>query len=227
MECAEPFSLRENGVYTKAFLNTHSSFGYTQRSGMSIPDFERAEYVRPQAIEGEVVGAPTVSGMPYQAIEPAAGLDGRFVQALVYGVVAAIVSAIGYALVGLSGFMVSIVAIGMGWLIAKAMMTASGGRGGRAYQFAAIVLTYLSVNLGELLAPLSRAHAAGVPVAAMVNGKVLGFLLMGPFFELNSFNGIIGVVILAIGMRAAWRVAAGAPGFGRAGQRTPNPFGLH
>ena len=169
---------------------------------MSIPDFERAEYTQPQVLEGEIVGGPVQ--------------DARFGLALIYGAAAALIGSLGYALVGLSGFMISIVAIGMAWLIAKAMMTASGGVGGRKYQIAAVVLTYFSVTLGEVLHPLWLVHAEGVPLAAMLTPRLLKYLLFGPFLGLqHSLNGILGLLILGIGMRYAWQMARGGAGFGR------------
>ena len=173
---------------------------------MSDLNFDRAEYIQPQAppvLAGEAVGRPLHT------------TEGPFLRALLFGIVAAFAGAIGYAVVSLSGFMVSIVAIAMAWLIAKAMMTASNGIGGQRYQVAAVILTYFSVSLGELLAPLWRAHGEGMPIAHMlVSPQVWKFLLAGPLLELErGFNGILGIVILAIGMRAAWRMAAGGPGF--------------
>jgi hypothetical protein len=127
------------------------------------------------------------------------------------------------------GLMISIVAIGIAWLIAKAMMTASGGIGGRPYQIAAVVLTYLAVSMGELLPLLYRAHHdAGLSIIALANAVLLKYVLIGPFLELKGgLNGILGIVILFIGLRAAWRLAAGSPGFsGSRRTRQVDPFGL-
>ncbi len=185
---------------------------------MSIPDFERAEYTTPQVIEGEVVGHPLTRRS-----------DAAFPLALLYGAAAAILGSIAYGMVASLGFMISIVAIGIAWLIVKAMMTASGGIGGRPYQVAAVALTYFAVSMGELLPLLYRAHHdAGLAIISLVNAVVLKYVLIGPFLELeNGFNGILGLVILAIGLRAAWRWAAGSPGFSGSGRTRPvDPFGL-
>jgi hypothetical protein len=179
-------------------------------------DFERADYVATQAIESEVVGQPVASRAA-----------AAFPLALVFGGVAAIVGSIGYALVGLTGFMVSIVAIGIAWLIAKAMMTASGGAGGQQYQIAAVVFTYFAVSCGEVLGPVWKLVHRGVPAGAILNPVLLKYVLFGPFLELqDGFNGIIGLIILFVGVRAAWRLAAGSPGFGGGqGGRRMTPFG--
>ena len=176
-------------------------------------DFNKAEYVEPQVIEGEVVGRPLRS-------RGAAA----FPMALAFGAVAALVGSIGYAMIASLGFMVSIVAIGMAWLIAKAMMTVSGGVGGRNYQIGAAVLTYFSVSFGELFAIV---HAQGIAWTHLASPRAVWLGLSLPFLEVqDGFNGIIGLVILAIGIRAAWRMAAGSPGFGNASSGRPvGPWG--
>ena len=170
---------------------------------MPIPDFTRAEYSKPEPIEGEVVGVPLRRNA-----------SGLLPIAVLYGAGAAIAGALGYAIIGLSGFMVSIVAIGMGWLIAKAMMAATKGIGGQPFQIAAVILTYFSVSLGQTLdifwylrpqlAELGRGIAPAVPI-------LLKYLLAGPFLRLSSsaFNGGIGLLILFFGLRTAWQLAAG------------------
>lgn len=184
---------------------------------MSIPDFERAEYSEPNVIEGEVVGRPVTSHA-----------GAAFPLALVYGAVAAALGCAAYAVIGFSGFMVSIVAIGVGWVIAKAMMTASAGLGGRPYQIAAAVMTYFAVTIANLLDIL---HYNAIPLGALFKlpvAMLLREILAGPFFALrNPISGAIGLLILFIGVRTAWRLAAGSPGFGGPGRtRSTDPFGL-
>jgi hypothetical protein len=183
---------------------------------MSIPDFERAEYTQPTAIEGEVIGAPirrSASALPV---------------AVLYGAVAAVIGCAGYTVIGYSGIMVSIVAIGVGWLVAKAMMTGSRGVGGREYQVVAGVLTYLAVSGAELFDSL---HYSGLPLSALSQfpmGWIARQVIAGPILALkNPFNGALGLLILFFGLRTAWRIAAGGPGFGQPGRtRQADPFGL-
>ena len=178
-------------------------------------DFERAEYVEPQAIEGVVVGQ---SNAMARAAYPTA---------LVYGGVAAAVGAVGYAMVGLTGFMVSIVVIGIGWLVAKAMMTASEGVGGRQFQIAAVLLTYFAATCGRLLDMIWAIHRAGGGLGNVSPVLVLLYAVAGPFLRLsNPINGLLGLLILFFGLRTAWQLAAGSPGFGSntAGPRM-TPFG--
>ena len=194
---------------------------------MSIPDFNRADYPRndraaPRVIEGEVLGTNAGARIPRAQPSPA-----NFPLALLFGATAAVAGAVGYALVGLSGFMVSIVAIAVAWLIARAMMTASGGVGGRKYQVAAVALTYLAVSCGELLHPLWNAHRAGLPLAALLSPAILRYVLFGPVLALSQgLNGFLGAFILLIGLRTAWQMAAGTPGFGQPGGRRVGLFGI-
>ena len=183
---------------------------------MSVPDFRRAEYVEPQVIEGDT---------SYQG-HPAGG--SRFAQSLLLGAGAAVLGSLGYALVGLSGFMVSIVAIGVGWLVAKAMMTGSRGVGGRPYQVGAVVLTYLAVSCGDLIHPLWKAHQMGVATGQLLSPLILKYALLGPLLGIrNGINGALGLLILFFGLRTAWRMAAGGPGFGRgSGPGRMSPFGM-
>jgi len=198
---------------------------------MSDPDFERARYVEPKVIEGEVVlpSYERVGGDEpiYRRVQSGAGALPR---ALGLGLIAAVVGALAYGLIGLSGFMVSIVAIGIGWLVGKAMMTGSNGVGGQTYQAAACVLTYFAVSCGQLLHPLYRLHLQGAPASMLISPLILKYAALGPFLELqgNGFNGALGLLILFFGMRTAWRTAAGGPGFqlGRGGTRNPDPFNL-
>ncbi len=183
---------------------------------MSLYDFERAEYVEPQTIDG-------ATGVIEGSRRASAAM---FPLALAYGAAAALAGAIGYALVGLTGFMVSIVTIAIGWLVAKAMMTASGGVGGRGYQVAAVALTYLSASFGRVFDIAIDAHKDGVslsPIFYVIYG------LFGPFLrfaEGNVFWAGMGLLILFYGLRTAWQMAAGSPGFGQPGGPRMTAMGL-
>ena len=136
---------------------------------------------------------------------------GAFARALLLGALAAIVGLIAYAAFTIAtGFYVGYIALGVGYLVAKAMKLASGGLGGRPYQIAAVILTYLSIALAEIPIglwhyhakyPASRLFAAGL--ALLPRG------LASPFLEMRDpIHGILGAVILVIGLRIAWRLAA-------------------
>jgi len=176
---------------------------------MSIPDFERAEYVEPTIIDGET-GYAVGSRRAANAALPLA---------ILYGVGAAIVGAVGYALVGLSGFMVSIVTIAIGWLVAKSMMTATKGIGGRPFQVIAVVLTYVATSCGSLIDILYRVTQHGVKLSQLSPVSLAKYIVLGPILELmgHFLWGAIGLLILFYGLRTAWQMAAGSPGFGQQG----------
>jgi len=75
-----------------------------------------------------------------------------YVRALAYGVGAAVVGLIGYALIAilLQGWVISYMSIGVGWLVGTAMMKGSNGIGGRRYQIAAALLTYAAVSMAAI-----------------------------------------------------------------------------
>ncbi len=75
-----------------------------------------------------------------------------YVRALTYGIGAAVVGLIGYALIAilLQGWVLSYMSIGVGWLVGTAMMKGSSGVGGRRYQIAAALLTYAAVSMAAV-----------------------------------------------------------------------------
>ena len=64
----------------------------------------------------------------------AAGVGAGVLGALVY-----------YAVLALTGYELAIIAIGVGYLVGRAVRWASGGRGGRPYQVLAVALTYVAI----------------------------------------------------------------------------------
>jgi hypothetical protein len=75
-----------------------------------------------------------------------------YVRAMTYGIGAAVVGLIGYALIAilLQGWVISYMSIGVGWLVGTAMMKGSNGVGGRRYQIAAALLTYAAVSMADI-----------------------------------------------------------------------------
>jgi hypothetical protein len=74
-----------------------------------------------------------------------------FTRAVLFGVGAAIVGTILYALFEIAtGIIIGYLAIGVGFLVGKAMKAGSNNRGGRRYQIAAALLTYASVSLAAI-----------------------------------------------------------------------------
>jgi len=167
---------------------------------MDLTNFERAEYVEPQIISADPPPIPDRQA---------------FVRAIAYGVAAAVIGSLIYALVGL-WIQIGIVSILVGGMIGKGMMNGSRGVGGRRYQVVAVLLTYLSVSLALLMDQLWFEAQHGIDVAAYVAHHMLIViitLLLGPLAEPFSHlgAGLIDLLIMFFGMQAAWRIAKGDP----------------
>lgn len=186
---------------------------------MSIPDFERAEYDQPTVIDGSTGYVETPQRLSMAA----------FPMALLFGAGAAVAGAAAYAAISMTGFMVSIVAIGIGYVVAKAMMTATRGIGGRPYQIAAVALTYFSCTFGSLCGSLLREHVSLLVLLQPANlVQVVSYVLFGPLLRLmnSPLWAAMGLLILFYGLRTAWQMAAGVPGFGQPGGPRMTVMGL-
>lgn len=74
-----------------------------------------------------------------------------FVRALTFGAGAAIAGLVLYAVVGIAtGLVFGYVSLAVGWMVGKAMMKGSGGLGGRRYQVAAVLFTYVAVSVAAI-----------------------------------------------------------------------------
>jgi len=162
------------------------------------PSFTQAEYIEP--------------ALPPEINAPARPDPALFWRAILFGIGGAIAGAACYGLfIGLTHINIGYLAILVAWLIAKAMTTGSGGQGGRWYQISAVVLTYLAVaaaNAGVFLWVTTR---GGVP-ASFLNAAIYGLVFPVFRFQSSPLGGIIGLFILFIGMRTAWRMTSGIPG---------------
>jgi hypothetical protein len=137
----------------------------------------------------------------------------HFTRAILYGIAGAIAGTILYATFTiLTHIEIGYVAIGVGYLVGKAMIAGSGGRGGRSYQIAAAILTYLSVSMAFVPEALWQIHQSGKSLSH-INARVAlvlaGYGVASPFLDLSEgVGGILGLIILAIGIRAAWRLTS-------------------
>ena len=69
-------------------------------------------------------------------------------RAVLFGIGAAILGCIGYAVVAIvTGWTIGYAAIGVGYLVGKAMMAGSRGLGGKRHQITAAILTYAAVSV--------------------------------------------------------------------------------
>jgi hypothetical protein len=205
-----------------------------------VPQFATAEYSGKtsettckacgQVIGGayyQVNGATTCSNCA-QRIKDQMPKDSHsaFGRGVLFGVGGAILGLgiyVGFALA--TGLIAGFISLAVGYLVGKAIVTGSGGLGGRRYQVVAVLLTYIAVSSAAVPIAVSQhmkqrsaqAHTQVSDSAThspkMPPAKALGVLaLMGlasPFLALsNPMQGIIGLIILFVGIRIAWRMTA-------------------
>ena len=139
----------------------------------------------------------------------------------------------------LTGLEIGYVSLAVGYLVGRAIMMGSSGVGGRRYQIAALVLTYAAVSLSAVpigIHQLSKekpqtqntdvVSAQGAPKAETTSsaapeplsfggliatvGILAAYGLASPILGLGEpLQGLIGLVILFVGMRIAWRLTGG------------------
>jgi predicted lipid-binding transport protein (Tim44 family) len=139
----------------------------------------------------------------------------------------------------LTGFYIGYVSLAVGWLIGKAIMFGSRGIGGRRYQIAAVILTYAAVSLAAVPIAISdyvkaksqsqssqlkqkppstdattgqseETQPTAKPAFGAAILQLLALGLASPFLELQDpFHGIIGLIILIVGIRIAWKITTG------------------
>lgn len=150
-----------------------------------------------------------------------------FVRALLFGIAGAVLGFALYVIFALAtGLVIGFVSLAVGFIVGKAMNLGSRGVGGRRYQIVAVLLTYLAVSMSAVpiaIHQMRQQHrAAQTPSTepAAPQGerpsfiKAIGVLALigiaSPFLDLqNPAHGLIGLVILFVGMRFAWRFTAG------------------
>jgi uncharacterized protein (DUF983 family) len=147
-----------------------------------------------------------------------------FVRALVFGIAGAVVGFALYVTFALAtGLIIGWVSLAVGYIVGKAMRMGSRGVGGRRYQVVAVLLTYFAVSISAVPIAIeqSRSHQAQVQSAettaqpgAQVNfAKTIAVLawvgIASPILELRDpVYGFIGLIILFVGIRFAWRFTA-------------------
>jgi hypothetical protein len=160
-----------------------------------------------------------------------------FARAVLFGVGGALVGFALYVSIALAtGLVFGLVSLAVGYIVGKAMHLGSRGLGGRRYQLVAVILTYLAVSMSAVPIAIHQLHEHRQAQTTMTHGqpmsvaKAFGVLaLLGiasPFLDLrNPVNGIIGLVILFVGLRFAWRFTAGR-GVIVSGPHSPSSAGV-
>ena len=128
----------------------------------------------------------------------------HFLRAAGYGLGAAIAGSVVWELIEkLFHAQVGIVAIGIGYVVGRAVRKGAGGFGARRYQVLAVLLTYSSIAL------------AGLPEVLMVTPPgtslplLVGLSFISPF--LGGTDNVIGWFIIAIGLYQAWKLTRAYP----------------
>jgi hypothetical protein len=135
-----------------------------------------------------------------------------YVRGMLFGLGAAILGLIFYAGVTIvTNLYIGYVAFAVGWLVGKAMMLGSNGKGGKRYQIAAATYTYAAVSLAAIPIALSG-HDVSVSNLIAQLPRLLLLGIASPFLELQQELGfgLIGLVILMVGIRIAWQMTAGS-----------------
>jgi hypothetical protein len=190
------------------------------------PQFVKAEYApgpraqscaicgKPIGIRSYVVDAKLVCGQCAAVGGASLGGDSHaaFVQSLIFGAGAAIVGLVLYATFTiLTHLYFGYVALGVGWLVGKAMMAGSKGVGGTRYQIAAVFLTYGAISLASI--PIVIAHALESGRSnidwSSIAPRLVSWGIASPFLDLQrGVSGAIGLVILFVGLRIAYRMTS-------------------
>jgi hypothetical protein len=163
-----------------------------------------------------------------------------FARALAFGIAGAIAGFALYVAFALgTGLVIGYISLAVGFIVGKAMHYGSGGVGGRRYQLVAALLTYLAVSMSAVPIAIHqmkehRAQAqsgeAATPKVHVGVAKAMGVLVLvgvaSPLLALQDpLRGLIGLVILFVGIRFAWRFTAGSP-LSVTGPHSPAPAGV-
>lgn len=151
---------------------------------------------------GDKVVCPSCREQYVASMAEGSGFN-RFLKATVFGIVA---GAVGTAIwlgvrVATGGWTIGLIAIVVGLMVGAAVRAGSERRGGRGYQFLAVLITYLSVCATYVPQIISdgRQEGIGGPMLVML-ACVLS--LAAPFLGM----GIIGILILGFALWEAWKI---------------------
>ncbi|MEO6603345.1 MAG: hypothetical protein ABIQ16_25905 [Polyangiaceae bacterium] len=128
----------------------------------------------------------------------------HLLRAVGFGLGAAIAGSVVWELIEkLFHAQVGIVAIGIGYVVGRAVRKGASGFGGRRYQVLAVLLTYSSIALASLPGVIELSPAgASVPY-------LIGLSFVSPF--LGGTENVIGWFIIAIGLYQAWKLTRALP----------------
>lgn len=134
---------------------------------------------------------------------------GQFAKALLFGLVGGVLgSLVWFAVAKFLSLELGLIAILIGYLVAKGVRLAVGFRGRVGYQVLAVVLTYLSIGFAYFLLIVSE-NSSGLATAFA--DPLRGLLGMAAVYAialaipvLAGFKNIMGLIIIGIALYEAW-----------------------
>jgi len=177
---------------------------------LNLSDFQQA-----QPLDAPVVEAAPGPGIDLAPVHPDPSL---FARAILFVLGGAFLGALAYALfVGITHITLGYLAILVAYLVAKGMTIGSRGQGGRNYQVAALILTYLAVSAAHsaiIYYQILKTDNLHIPLNLHNLFELAKLGILSPFtrFQDSGASALIGLFILFIGLRAAWRMTSGIPG---------------
>jgi hypothetical protein len=137
-------------------------------------------------------------------------VEGRaaFSQGMVFGIAGAAVGMVFYAtLTVVTHFYIGYAAAAVGLLVGWAIRKGSNGVGGPRFQVAAALLTYLAISMSAIPVIIVQHSMASDFSLSSELGNLAVMGLASPLFELlNGFQGLIGLLVLVIAIRMAWKM---------------------
>jgi hypothetical protein len=196
---------------------------------LAAPQFATAEYAHIPGTERCRICGGLISGEYYRVNHQMAcgqcgaqARDGQpvdshaaFLRGLLLGIGGALLGLILYATVVIvTGWSIGYLGLAVGWLVGAAIIKGSNGMGGRRYQVAAVVLTYLAISMAYVPVIVSYIVKQGRTDInwSAAAGRLALWGIASPFMKLQyGFSGVIGLVILFVGLRIAARMTAAKP----------------
>jgi hypothetical protein len=109
----------------------------------------------------------------------------------------------------------SYLAIGVGWIVGKAMKYGSNGLGGGRYQFVAMLFTYSAISMAAIPVNLYDAYAQSGSQTnwAGLLGQIPIWGLASPFLGMRTdlIGACIRLTIVLIGISVAWKITRPLP----------------
>lgn len=144
---------------------------------------------------------------------PAAPTDESFAWGIVGGVAGGILGAAVYvAFIQSTNIRIGYLAILVAFLVAKGIMIGSKAKGGFQYQVAAVLMTYGTVSVGNAInIYLFVTKTRAIDLTPQNILDLFRYGVADPFlrFQSSGPRALIGLLILFVGLRAAWRMTSG------------------